>query len=90
MGSYHPKEPHWFLPLIGVDVFHHGKGHGSALLRESLKKVDNNGDVAYLDSSNPRNVPLYEKFGFELIGRVDYGGSPTSFSMLRKPQRKSK
>ena len=25
MGSYHPEEPHWYLPLLGVDPLHHGK-----------------------------------------------------------------
>jgi ribosomal protein S18 acetylase RimI-like enzyme len=31
MGQYHPDEPHWFLPLIGVDPAQQGKGYGSAL-----------------------------------------------------------
>lgn len=31
MGSYHPKEPHWYLPLLGVDALHHGKGLGTKL-----------------------------------------------------------
>jgi ribosomal protein S18 acetylase RimI-like enzyme len=84
MGSFHPKEPHWFLPLIGVDVFHQGSGHGTALLKKSLERVDESRTLAYLDSSNVRNIPLYQRFGFEVIGKVDYGGSPTSYSMLRK------
>jgi hypothetical protein len=25
MGRYHPSEPFWFLPLIGVDPFNKGK-----------------------------------------------------------------
>jgi hypothetical protein len=29
MGNYHPSEPHWYLPLLGVDPLHHGKGFGS-------------------------------------------------------------
>ena len=33
MDSYHPKEPHWYLPLLGVDPFYHSKGFGSALLQ---------------------------------------------------------
>ena len=30
MGSYHPKEPHWYFPLLGVDPLHQGNGLGSA------------------------------------------------------------
>ena len=26
MRGYHPSEPHWYLPLIGVDPFQQGKG----------------------------------------------------------------
>ncbi len=31
MATYHPTEPHWYLPLIGVDPAHQGEGHGEAL-----------------------------------------------------------
>jgi hypothetical protein len=30
MSGYHPDEPHWYLPLLGVDPLRHGKGLGSA------------------------------------------------------------
>ena len=36
MNSYHPKEPHWYLPLLGVDPLQHGKGLDSALMRSGL------------------------------------------------------
>ena len=26
MGEFHPTEPHWYLPLIGVDVTKQGRG----------------------------------------------------------------
>jgi hypothetical protein len=26
MGRYHPSEPHWYLPLTGVDPLQQGKG----------------------------------------------------------------
>jgi hypothetical protein len=29
MDSYHPKETHWYLPLLGVDPFYHGKDRGN-------------------------------------------------------------
>ncbi len=30
LGSHHPDEPHWFLPLIAVDPICQGRGIGSA------------------------------------------------------------
>ena len=39
MANYHPREPHWYLPLIGVDPIHQGKGLGSALMRHALSSL---------------------------------------------------
>ena len=87
MGSYHPQEPHWYLPLIGVDPFHQGKGYGSALMQHALVPCDRDHTLAYLESSNPKNIPLYERHGFELLGTIQVGTSPPIFPMLRKPRR---
>jgi Acetyltransferases len=84
MGRYHPSEPHWFLPLMGVDPFQQGKGYGSALMQHALIPCDRDHKLAYLESSNPKNIPLYERHGFELLGRIQVGTSPTIFPMLRK------
>ncbi|MBM1172856.1 GNAT family N-acetyltransferase [Microvirga arabica] len=43
MGQYHPDEPHWYLPLIGVDPAQQGKGYGSALLKHALRLCDEDG-----------------------------------------------
>jgi ribosomal protein S18 acetylase RimI-like enzyme len=86
MGRHHPSEPHWYLPLIGVDPVHQGRGHGSALLRYAVERCDRDGVIAYLESSNPRNIPLYERYGFEAIGKIQGGSSPTIVPMLRHPR----
>jgi ribosomal protein S18 acetylase RimI-like enzyme len=86
MGLYHPTEPHWYLPLIAVDPARQGQGHGSALLREALARCDRDGLLAYLESSNPRNIPLYERHGFEVKGTIQVGSSPTVTPMSRKPR----
>ena len=85
MGGFHPDEPHWYLPLIGVDPEHQGQGHGSALMKHALIPCDRENKLAYLESSNPRNVPLYEKYGFEVLGTIQVGASPPIIPMLRKP-----
>jgi GNAT superfamily N-acetyltransferase len=86
MGGFHPKEPCWYLPLIGVDPARQGRGYGSALLRYALEQCDRDGVPAYLESSNPRNVPLYERHGFEVMGSIQAGSSPTIVPMLRRPR----
>lgn len=84
MEKFHPTEPHWYLPMIGVDPTHQGAGIGSALMMEGLKAVDRDGSIAYLESSNPRNISLYERHGFEVIGEIQSGSSPIVRPMLRK------
>ena len=86
MGSYHPTERHWYLPLIGVDPMKQGKGYGSALMEHALIPCDREKKLAYLESSNPRNIPLYKRHGFEILGTIQVGSSPPIFPMLRSPQ----
>jgi ribosomal protein S18 acetylase RimI-like enzyme len=86
MSSYHPNEPHWYLPLLGVDPLHHGKGLGSALMQHAIVTCDLDKISAYLESSNPKNVPFYERHGFELLGTIQVNTSPPIFPMLRKPR----
>ncbi|MCA1589088.1 MAG: GNAT family N-acetyltransferase, partial [Acidobacteria bacterium] len=86
MEKYHPKESHWYLPMIGVDPSHQGNGVGSALIAEALKRVDDDKSIAYLESSNPRNISLYKRHGFEVIGEIQVGTSPVMRPMLRKAQ----
>jgi ribosomal protein S18 acetylase RimI-like enzyme len=86
MAKYHPHEPHWYLPMIGVDPAHHGKGHGDALMAHALALCDRDRVPAYLESTNPRNMSLYRRHGFEPVGAIQAGSSPTLMPMLRKPR----
>lgn len=83
MGHYHPDGPHWHLPLIGVVPAAQGQGIGAALLRHALAAADRDRLPAYLESSNARNVPLYRRHGFTLLGTIRHGDSPPIFPMLR-------
>jgi hypothetical protein len=38
---------------------------------------------AYLESSNPANTALYQRFGFEGLGVIRVGHSPPMVPMLR-------
>lgn len=84
MEKFHPTEPHWYLPMIGVDPMHQGGGTGSALMAEALKSVDRDGAIAYLESSNAGNISLYQRHGFEIIGEIQSGSSPVVRPMLRR------
>lgn len=82
-GSFHPHEPHWYLPWLGVDPACQGRGLGSLMLKHTLRRVDETSLPAYLESSNPKNVPLYERFGFEVLGVIQGKDFPPITPMLR-------
>jgi len=84
MATYHPREPHWYLPLIGVDPAHQGKGYGSALMTYALQQCDRDHSTVYLEASSPRNVPLYRRHGFEVLGTIQVGTSPPIVPMVRQ------
>lgn len=85
MDHYHPDEPHWHLPLIGVDPAKQGSGYGSQLLQHTLEEIDHRGEIAYLENTNPVNTPLYKRFGFEEVDVIPVDGAPPLFPMIRYP-----
>jgi ribosomal protein S18 acetylase RimI-like enzyme len=85
MGSYHPQEPHWHLPLIGTDPNYQGQGYGSRLLAHTLAILDREHKLAYLEATSSRSVSLYLRHGFEILGTIQVSTSPPIVPMLRKP-----
>jgi len=85
MEASHPAEEHWHLAFLGVDAAHQSQGIGAVLMRDRLAKIDASGLHAYLESSNPRNVPFYQRHGFEVLREIRIGGFPPVFPMLRTP-----
>jgi ribosomal protein S18 acetylase RimI-like enzyme len=91
MKEAHPEEPHWYLAVIGSDPTVRGKGFGQALMRSRLDRCDAEHAPAYLESSNPDNVPYYERFGFEVTGEIklpsrDGNPGPSLVPMWRPPR----
>jgi ribosomal protein S18 acetylase RimI-like enzyme len=84
--AIHPQEPHWYLPMIGVDPAQQGRGYGTALLNHALALVDRDGAPAYLEATSPRNRALYERAGFEAIDVIQAGDSPPMWAMWRRPR----
>jgi ribosomal protein S18 acetylase RimI-like enzyme len=86
----HPREqPHWYLAMIGVDPSRKGSGVGAALLRSRLERCDEDGIAAYLESSNPQNVPLYEHFGFQVTSTLDLPNGAPAVTTMWRPGRGS-
>ncbi|MFA1543164.1 GNAT family N-acetyltransferase [Actinomadura monticuli] len=84
---HHPREPHWYLSVLGTDPPAQGRGLGGALLRSRLDRCDAEGVPAYLESSKERNVPYYERFGFRVTRELALPGRgcPPVWLMWREP-----
>lgn len=86
MSHYHPQAPHWYLALLGVEPTQQRQGYGSNLMKPMLMECDQNDQLAYLESSNPDNIPFYKCHGFEVLATIQVNDSPPIFPMMRYPQ----
>ena len=77
-----PTDPHAYIGLLAVDPALQGRGVGSQLLKSALAQADRGGHPAFIETSNPRNVPLYERMGFTTIDTFASRGT-TNWNMWR-------
>lgn len=82
----HPREPHWYLPLLGVEPEAQGRGRGATLVRHMLDRCDADRTPAYLEATTERSRTLYALHGFEVTEELHLpGGGPPLWPMWREP-----
>jgi len=86
MERKHLREPHLYVPYVGVAPEAQGAGLGTKLLGRTLEKADAGGLPTYLEATSERNAALYERLGFEHLGAFTVLGSPPLWPM-RRPTR---
>ena len=88
MDANHPMDrPHDYLWFLGVHPDAQGAGVGSRLIRSHTRKLDEQKRFGFLETATPRNVPLYQRHGFQIIAeyRPEPDG-PLIWGMWRDPQ----
>ncbi len=65
------KELKYYLWFIGVDPEYYNKGIGSILLGEIIEDSEHKKRPIYLETSMLKNLPWYEKFGFQIYHELD-------------------
>ena len=79
-----PSEPHYYLQFIGCRHSDQGRGVGAELLKNGTRICDERGMPAYLECSNERNLPLYQRHGFEIrSAQAVAKNGPTAWFMWR-------
>jgi len=80
-------EPHWTLQYIGVRGSRQGHGVGAAVTAPGLARCDDEVLPCSLISTNPKNVPFYERLGFRVAAEVPTpDGAATLRPMHRAPR----
>jgi GNAT superfamily N-acetyltransferase len=85
MQKHHIEGPHHYLYVLGVDPPMQGRGLGGVLLRRLSARADEAQMPSYLETDDPNNVPLYERFGFQVLTAESPAALPTvtMWRMLR-------
>lgn len=60
----------WHLAFLATAPEYRGRGLARRLLDRQLARCDEDGASAWLETTDPVNPPLYERFGFSTIGHV--------------------
>lgn len=82
-----PTEPFFCLTILGTHADHRGKGLGMGLVAEGLRRIDELGAPAYLESTNPANLGCYESVGFGVRDEIVLAGGQVVTTMWRPPRR---
>ena len=76
--------PHAHFGPFGVLPELQGRGIGTVVLTEYVRRLDAAREASYLETEKRENVALYSRFGFEVIEEADVLGVPNWF-MWREP-----
>lgn len=75
-----------YLEIIFVQKHFRGKKHGSKLLTTLLSYCDTQNLICFVDTNNPANLSIYERYGFILRDVCRMGNATTfDYFMERKP-----
>lgn len=83
--------PHYYLFALGVSPSAQGKGVGALLVNSMLQRIDQENMPAYLETQNQRNVPLYQRLGFDVAKEGEFPklNGLNNWGMLRAASGKS-
>jgi hypothetical protein len=77
--------PHYYLEILGVDPEHQKKGFSSRLIKPVLQILETQNLACYLETQDPRDVIIYQHFGFNVIDESAIPDTPlSSWAMLFK------
>ena len=82
-------ERHWHLGPVSVEPVLQGQGVGAKLLQPFCERMDDEGEIVWLETDKPGNVVFYRRHGFEVAEEVTAPESDDAFTtwfMRRAPR----
>ncbi|MCR9095576.1 MAG: GNAT family N-acetyltransferase [bacterium] len=76
LAQYRPREPHWYLSVLGVEPVWQGRGIGAALLGSIEDLVAASPAPLCLECDRPESVRFYRAHGFEVRAEDVVHGVP--------------
>ena len=83
--SHDLDERHWHLGPVSVEPGLQGQGIGAAMLRPFCARMDDEGEIVWLETDKPENVVFYRRHGFDVVEEIETYGLTTWF-MRRDPR----
>lgn len=77
----------WYLSILGILPNFQGKGLGADLVTPVLREADKAGLATYLETFTPRNMPFYERLGYEAVASFKEPVTQSDYWVMRRPER---
>lgn len=74
----------WHLAFLATAPEHRGAGLARRLLDRQLGRCDEDGAAAWLETTDPVNPPIYERFGFATVVHLDRAAWLPGFWVMRR------
>ncbi len=92
-----PTSPHWYLGVLATHPNFAGRRWGRAVMAAGLRRAAADDLPAYLETTNPYNVDVYRRAGWEVttsmgfetinVWIMSYAGRPPSRDLLPQEER---
>lgn len=74
----------YHLAFLGTRPGSQRKGYATRLIAEMVEMADEKQRPMYIEASSEANAAYYQRFGFVVMKKIDFGGFPVTI-MIREP-----
>jgi GNAT superfamily N-acetyltransferase len=78
--------PHFYLAVLGSDPLYQRTGAGSAAVAPVLRRCDEEGLPAYLETQKEANLAYYARHRFEVVRKLEVATCPPIWTLRRDPK----